>query len=171
MKSFLKYALALLAFSTVLCTQFGGLKGAELSKPNIVYILADDLGYGDVHCLNPERCKIKTPHVDKMAAAGMIFSDAHSSSSVCTPTRYGVMTGRYNWRTRMQSGVLNGYSEPLIAADRLTVPALLNSTAITRPASANGISAWGSPKGRNHRRSPPAQRRVGSTAILASARH
>jgi len=94
-------------------------------KPNIVYILCDDLGYGDVHCLNPSRGRIATPNIDKLAGQGMIFTDAHSSSSVCTPTRYGILTGRYNWRSRLQSGVLDGYSEPLIAADRLTVPALL----------------------------------------------
>lgn len=94
-------------------------------KPNIIYILADDMGYGDVHCLNPERSKIATPHIDRLAAEGMIFTDAHSSSSVCTPTRYGVMTGRYNWRTHLQEGVIWGYSKPLIAADRLTVPQLL----------------------------------------------
>ncbi len=98
---------------------------AGKSKPNIVYILCDDLGYGDVHCLNPERGKIATPQCDKLAAQGMIFTDAHTSSSVCTPTRYGIMTGRYNWRTHLQSGVLHGYSEPLIAAERLTVPKLL----------------------------------------------
>jgi len=94
-------------------------------KPNIVYILCDDLGYGDLHCLNPQRCKIATPHADRLAAEGMIFTEAHSSSAVCTPTRYGVLTGRYNWRTRLQSGVLGGFSLPLIAVDRLTVPKLL----------------------------------------------
>ena len=98
---------------------------AETSKPNIVFILADDLGYGDVQCLNPQRGRIATPHLDKLAAQGMIFTDAHSSSSVCTPTRYSLLTGRYNWRTRLQSSVLYGYSPPLIAADRLTVPGLL----------------------------------------------
>lgn len=91
---------------------------AEAPKPNIVYVLCDDLGYGDVRCLNPKRGKIATPNIDKLAAGGMIFSDAHTSSSVCTPTRYGLLTGRYNWRTRLQSGVLDGYSEPLIAKDR-----------------------------------------------------
>ena len=95
------------------------------TKPNIIYILADDLGYGDVHCLNPQRGKIKTPSLDKLASQGMTFTDSHSGSSVCTPTRYGVLTGRYAWRTRLQGGVLDGYVEPLIAADRLTVPALL----------------------------------------------
>ena len=95
------------------------------AKPNIVFILADDLGYGDVHCLNPERGKIATPHLDRLASQGMVFTDAHSSSAVCTPTRYSILTGRYNWRSHLQSGVLGGMSPPLIAADRLTVPALL----------------------------------------------
>jgi arylsulfatase A-like enzyme len=95
------------------------------AKPNIVYILCDDLGYGDVQCLNPERGKIKTPNLDRLAAQGMTFTDAHSGSSVCTPTRYGVLTGRYAWRTRLQSGVLDNYVQPLITTDRLTVPALL----------------------------------------------
>jgi arylsulfatase A len=95
------------------------------AAPNIVYLLADDLGYGDVHCLNPQRGKIPTPHFDRLATQGMVFTDAHSGSSVCTPTRYGVLTGRYAWRTRLQQGVLDDYVAPLIAADRLTVPALL----------------------------------------------
>jgi arylsulfatase A-like enzyme len=94
-------------------------------KPNIVYILCDDLGYGDVHSLNPQRCKIATPNMDRLVSQGMAFTDAHSSSSVCTPTRYGVLTGRYNWRTRLQASVFSGFSLPLIAEDRLTVPKLL----------------------------------------------
>jgi len=95
------------------------------APPNIVYILCDDLGYGDVQCLNPQRGKIKTPNLDRLAAQGMTFTDAHSGSSVCTPTRYGVLTGRCAWRTRLQASVLDGFVDPLIAADRLTVPALL----------------------------------------------
>ncbi|EMI16197.1 arylsulfatase A [Rhodopirellula maiorica SM1] len=94
---------------------------AASNKPNIVYILADDLGYGDVQCLNPERGKIATPQMDQLAAEGMVFTDAHSSSSVCTPTRYGILTGRYNWRTRLQRSVLYGYSPPLINKNRVTV--------------------------------------------------
>jgi arylsulfatase A-like enzyme len=95
-------------------------------RPNIIYILADDLGYGDVQALNPDRGKIQTPHLDRLASQGMTFTDAHSGSSVCTPTRYGLLTGRYAWRTRLQKGVLDGGNdEPLIAADRLTVPGLL----------------------------------------------
>ncbi len=98
---------------------------ASSPRPNIVFILADDLGYGDVQCLNPERGLIKTPQLDKFAAEGMVFTDAHTSSSVCTPTRYGVLTGRYNWRTHLQSSVLYGYDLPLIAPDRLTVASFL----------------------------------------------
>ena len=94
------------------------------SRPNIVYILADDLGYGDVKCLNPEG-KIATPNIDRLASEGIRFTDAHSSSSVCTPTRYGLLTGRYNWRSPLKSGVLWGYSRRLIEPGRLTVPALL----------------------------------------------
>jgi arylsulfatase A-like enzyme len=93
-------------------------------KPNVVYVLCDDLGYGDVRCLNPERGKIPTPHIDRLAAEGLAFTDAHSGSSVCTPTRYGILTGRYAWRTRLQSGVLYGYDRPLIVPGRPTVASL-----------------------------------------------
>ena len=95
------------------------------NSPNIVLIMCDDLGYGDVQCLNPQNGKIKTPHIDKLASEGMTFTDAHSGSSVCTPTRYGLLTGRYSWRTRLQSGVVQGFAPCLIAADRLTVAGLL----------------------------------------------
>ncbi|MDF1812949.1 MAG: arylsulfatase, partial [Verrucomicrobiales bacterium] len=93
-------------------------------NPNIVFILADDQGYGDVSALNPES-KIPTPNIDRIAREGMIFTDGHSSSGVCTPTRYSVLTGRYHWRTRLQKGVLGGYSAPLITEDRLTVAGFL----------------------------------------------
>lgn len=95
------------------------------TKPNIVFIFADDMGYGDVQVLNPERGKIPTPHMDKLAGDGMIFTDAHTSSSVCTPSRYSLMTGRYNWRSERQSGVNNGFSKPLIPTSRMTVARLL----------------------------------------------
>ena len=101
------------------------------APPNIVFILADDLGYGDVQCLNPERGKIPTPHMDQVAADGMTFLDAHTTSSVCTPTRYSVMTGRYNWRTKLQKSVLNGYRQPLIPTDRMTVPSFLRDNGYT----------------------------------------
>lgn len=94
------------------------------APPNIVVILADDMGYGDVHAWNPSS-KIPTPHLDRLAAEGMRFTDAHSPSAVCTPTRYGTLTGRYCWRTQLKRGVLGGYSPPLIAPDRLTIAGLL----------------------------------------------
>ena len=97
----------------------------ERTIPNILYILCDDLGYGDVHALNPARGKIATPNLDRLAAQGMTFSDMHSGSSVCTPTRYGILTGRYCWRSHLQTGVLIGDSAPLIAPGRLTVAELL----------------------------------------------
>jgi len=93
-------------------------------RPNIVYLLADDLGYGDLSCLNKDS-KIATPNMDRLASQGMIFTDAHSGSAVCTPTRYGILTGRYAWRTRLQQGVLDGYSPALIDPKRLTVASML----------------------------------------------
>ncbi|MGJ8632717.1 MAG: sulfatase family protein [Luteolibacter sp.] len=104
---------------------------AETSKPNIIYILADDMGYGDVQILNPERGKIPTPHMDQVAKDGMIFTDAHTTSSVCTPTRYGIITGRYNWRTKLQYHVLDGYGLPLIPTTRTTVPSFLSDNGYT----------------------------------------
>ncbi|NCV19331.1 MAG: arylsulfatase, partial [Rhodobacterales bacterium] len=94
-------------------------------KPNIVYVICDDLGYGDVQCLNPENGKIPTPHVDHLASEGMTFTDAHSGSSVCTPTRYGLLTGRYSWRTKLQKGVVTGFAPCLISKDRPTVATFL----------------------------------------------
>ncbi|MCA9175596.1 MAG: arylsulfatase [Planctomycetales bacterium] len=92
--------------------------------PNIVYVLADDLGYGDVSCNNPES-KIATPHVDRLAREGMRFTDVHTPSAVCTPTRYGILTGRYCWRTWLKHRVLDGLDPPLIEDNRLTTPKLL----------------------------------------------
>lgn len=97
----------------------------EANRPNIVIILADDLGYGDVHCNNPERGKIPTPHIDRLATQGMRFTDAHTSSAVCSPTRYALLTGRYHWRTRLQAGIVRYLEQPLIAPDRLTLGGLM----------------------------------------------
>ena len=94
-------------------------------KPNIIIILADDLGYGDVKCYNPERGKIPTPHIDRLASQGMRFTDAHTSSGVCSPSRYALLTGRYHWRSRLQSGIVGYLEKPLIAPDRLTIASLL----------------------------------------------
>lgn len=82
------------------------------------------MGWGDLGCYNGES-KIPTPNMDRLASEGVRFTDAHSPSAVCTPTRYGVLTGRYSWRTRLKSGVLWGYSPALIQTERLTVASLL----------------------------------------------
>src|SRR5210317_1904557 len=94
------------------------------NTPNIVFIMADDMGYGDVQAYNPQS-RVPTPHLNRLAQEGVMFTDAHSGSAVCTPTRYGVITGRYCWRTRLKRGVLVGYSEHLIDPERLTVADLL----------------------------------------------
>jgi arylsulfatase A len=96
----------------------------QLAKPNIVVILADDLGYGDVQCYNREHGKIATPNIDKLASRGMRFTDGHTSSGVCSPTRYALLTGRYHWRTRLQSGIVEHLGKPLIAEERLTIAGL-----------------------------------------------
>jgi len=103
----------------------------EGKYPNIVFIMADDLGYGDISCYNPES-KISTPHIDKLAEEGIRLTDAHSPSAVCSPTRYGVLTGRYCWRTRLKRGVLNGFSQPLISPERMTVAGLLKKQGYSR---------------------------------------
>jgi arylsulfatase A-like enzyme len=96
------------------------------SRPNIVLILCDDLGYGDVKANHPDG-KIATPHMDRIAREGVRFTDAHTPSSVCTPTRYGLLTGRYNWRTKLQQGVLGGLSPRLIEPGRETIASLLKA--------------------------------------------
>ena len=102
-----------------------GITYAQLgNKPNIIYILADDLGYGDVFVNNPES-KISTPYIDGLAKQGMRFTDAHTTSSVCTPSRYSVLTGRYPWRSRLPVGVLRGYSRTLIDPQTPTVASML----------------------------------------------
>jgi len=93
-------------------------------KPNIVFIMADDLGYGDLGCYNKDS-KISTPNIDRLATQGVSFTDAHSPSAVCSPTRYGVLTGRYCWRTRLKRSVLSGFSQPLISREQMTVAELL----------------------------------------------
>ena len=107
------------------------------SNPNIIFILADDLGYGDVSCFN-ENSKITTPFIDKLASEGVRFTDAHTSSSVCTPTRYGILTGRYNWRSTLKQGVLWGYSKALIPQDRLTIAGFLKQNGYKTA----GIGKW-----------------------------
>jgi arylsulfatase A-like enzyme len=100
-------------------------KATAEDLPNIVLILADDLGYGDLRCYNPQ-AKVATPHVDRLAAEGMRWTDAHSPSTVCTPTRYGLMTGQMPFRIPRGSTVFTGVGGPsLIAPERLTLPEML----------------------------------------------
>lgn len=96
------------------------------APPHIVVILADDLGWGDLRCYQ-EASKIPTVHLDRLAARGITFTDAHSPSAVCTPTRYGLLTGRYAWRSRLKSGVLQGRSRALIEEGRETLPSILSA--------------------------------------------
>lgn len=94
---------------------------AQERRPNFVIILADDLGYGDMRANNPERSRIPTPNMDRLAAEGMRFTDGHSSSGCCSPSRYTLLTGRYHWRTTLQSGIVGVWGKPLIAPERLTI--------------------------------------------------
>ena len=114
------------AMALVLLTLACSSAWAQSAKgpPNIVIILADDLGYGDLRSYNAGS-RIPTPHLDRLAVEGMRFTDAHAPSALCTPTRYGLLTGRYAWRTRLKKGVLNGYSPLLIEPGRLTLASLL----------------------------------------------
>ena len=89
-------------------------------SPNVIFILADDLGYGDISAFNPES-KIPTPNIDNLTQDGITFTDAHSSSALSTPSRYSILTGRYPWRTKLKEGVLDGYSPAMITPDRRTI--------------------------------------------------
>jgi len=122
MKNWFSAICVIFSLCLVSCTD----RDNEKAKPNIIYVLADDMGYGDVSILNSDG-KIRTPHLDQMANEGMLFTDAHTSSSVCTPTRYGILTGRYSWRSKLKSSVLTGKSKALIPKSRKTVAAILHN--------------------------------------------
>jgi arylsulfatase A len=127
----MKFTTKLIIVSLLLCLWvITGCTSDEEKYPNIVYILSDDMGYGDVSGLNPES-KISTPNLDLLAQEGITFTDAHSGSAVCTPTRYGILTGRYCWRTPLKSSVLWPWDGPLIEADRLTVGGFLKQHGYT----------------------------------------
>jgi arylsulfatase A len=125
-------------FCRTLAALPAGLNAApEAALPNIVYVLADDLGWGDLGCYNAESA-IPTPNANRFATQSMRFTDMHSPSAVCTPTRYGILTGCYCWRSRLKSGVLWGYSPNLIEPGRMTVPSMLKS----RGYYTAGIGKW-----------------------------
>ena len=125
MKPFLKYLMIAFSLSALAFVFFSfNTEKAAAKRPNIIYILADDLGYGDVSCYQASG-KIHTPNIDLLAAEGMRFTDMHSPSGVCTPTRYGIITGEYPWRSKLPVGVLRGYSRNLIDPEKGTVAELL----------------------------------------------
>lgn len=109
----------------------------EKTQPNIVVILADDLGYGDLSCYGAS--KIKTPAIDTLAREGIRFTNAYVSSSLSSPSRYSIMTGRYAWRTRLEFGVLKNYEEPLIEEGRTTIASLLKENGYYTACIGNGI--------------------------------
>lgn len=119
---------------------------AAAPPPNVVFILADDLGFGDVQFLNPDRGRLPTPNIDRLSKQGTTFLNAHSGSAVCTPTRYGILTGRYAWRSRLQTGVLLPYGTPLIPSSRLTVPAMLRSRGYATACIGKWHLGWDWPK-------------------------
>lgn len=135
MKSILFATLSVAFLTLVGCRQISAATSVTedtRARPNIVFILADDMGYDLVSANNPEGMgPLRTPNIDRLASQGMNFTDAHSASSVCTPTRYGLLTGRYCWRTELKKEVLWDYARPLIEDDRLTLPELLNSQGYT----------------------------------------
>jgi arylsulfatase A len=100
----------------------------EAARFNIVILYADDLGYGDLGCYNP-KSKVPTPHLDKLAAQGMRFTDGHSSSGICTPSRYALLTGRHHWRKF--HGIVNALGASVFDADRLTLPEMLKEEGYT----------------------------------------
>ncbi|MGH7202151.1 MAG: sulfatase family protein [Planctomycetaceae bacterium] len=110
---------------------------APIAPPHIVVLLADDLGWGDARCYNPDS-KIPTPNLDRLASQGVRFTDAHTPSSVCTPTRYGLLTGRYCWRTSLKEGVLWGHSPALIEPGRMTIASLLKAHGYAT----HGVGKW-----------------------------
>ena len=107
-----------------------GAQSSSAAYPNIILILADDMGYGDVSILNANS-QIQTPHIDSLGREGIRFTDAHSPGSVCTPTRYGIITGRYPMRTATKSRVLNGYEPDILEPNRLTLPQMLREKGYT----------------------------------------
>ncbi|SKB06652.1 Arylsulfatase A [Prosthecobacter debontii] len=106
-------------------------KAPDVSRPNIIFILADDLGYGDIGAYKKQPSKIPTPNVDRLAREGIRFTDAHSPASVCSPTRYALLTGRYAWRSSLQSGVVLPWGEPLLKPGQLTVAEMLKENGYT----------------------------------------
>lgn len=117
----MRLTLSLLALAVV-CNCTSGPSRPTRGLPNVVVLYADDLGYGDLSCYNPDS-RIPTPHIDRLASEGMRFVDAHSSSGICTPSRYGLLTGRHHWRKFHE--IVDSFGPPVIEPERLTVPEMM----------------------------------------------
>ncbi|MGQ9504627.1 MAG: sulfatase family protein [Thermogutta sp.] len=141
----------------------------EATYPNIVIILADDLGYGDVSSYNPDRGKITTPNIDRLAKEGMRFTDAHSSSGVCSPSRYTLLTGRYHWRTRLQSGIVGVFGEPLIAPERMTIGTLAQARGYQTACIGKWHLGWDWPIPGEEMKHFRLDRKVGNVAAVSEA--
>lgn len=128
---------ALIAVLLVAGTLLGCESSDQPTGPNVVVIYADDMGYGDPGAYNASS-RIPTPNIDRLASEGRLFTDAHSTSSVCTPSRYSLLTGRYSWRTRLTSGVLLGYGASLIDTGRTTVASMLDGLGYRT----GGVGKW-----------------------------
>jgi arylsulfatase A len=143
-------------------------------RPNVVVIYADDLGYGDVRCYNPDRGKIPTPHLDRLAAEGMRFTDGHSSSGVCSPSRYTLLTGRYHWRTRLKAGIVGLWERPLLEPDRLTIAGLAKAHGYRTAAIGKWHLGWNWPLAEGDRsllaRSPKGKPRPGPEDVTDAQR-
>lgn len=126
-RQFLKFAVVAFLFQTALGNC---LIAAEAVKPNIIIIYTDDQGYGDVSALNPD-AKFQTPHLDRLANEGIAFTNGHSADSICTPSRYGLLTGRYPWRTTRKSGVMGAEGKCLIEDGRMTLASMLKANGYT----------------------------------------
>ena len=140
MKTFLLRYSAILVFGVILSTA-----ATAAERPNIVLILADDMGIDSVAALNKD-LGISTPHLDKLVAQGIHFTDAHSGSAVCTPTRYGLLTGRYSWRSRLKKGIVWKWERPLIEEDRLTLPGMLREQGYKTACIGKWHLGWNWPK-------------------------
>ena len=112
------------ALSIIGAQSLFGLLSAQPAQPNIVFILADDMGYGDVKFFN-KAGKTETPNIDLLANEGVAFAEAFSSAGVSTPSRYGILTGRYCFRSPLKSGAINGHGKPVIEKDRRTIASAL----------------------------------------------
>ena len=119
----MKHTTTLAITAAVLIGAFGA---AAAPQPNVIVILGDDMGIDSVSAFNT-KIGLKTPAIDRLASEGMSFMDAHSTSGVCSPTRYGLLTGRYNWRSRLKRGIVGQWERPLIADARLTLPEMFRA--------------------------------------------